>query len=171
MKIKFLIALLVASVALYAQAPTKTTITPSTTTPAPVVAYGAPISLENAKKIVAAGQAYAVSKQYTVVIAIVDTGGNLVVLEKQDNTQIGSIEVAIGKARTANNFKRPTKVFEDAIANGGAGARVLSLPAIPIEGGEPIYSSDGKIIGAIGVSGMSSVQDAEVARAGLAAFK
>ena len=166
MKVKLLIVLIAASFAALAQTPAKTA-----TTAAAVVAYGAPISLENAKKIVAAGQAYAVSKQYTVVIAIVDTGGNLVVLEKQDNTQIASIEVAIGKAKTANNFKRPTKALEDAIAAGGAGARVLALPATPIEGGEPIYSSDGKIIGAIGVSVMSSVQDAEVAKAGLAAFK
>ncbi len=143
----------------------------SQTTPAPIVAYGPPISLESAKKIVAAGEAFAVSKQYTVVIAIVDTGGNLVLLHKQDNTQIGSIEVAIGKAKTANNFKRPTKALEDALAGGGVGLRVLALPAFPIEGGEPIYSSDGKIIGAIGVSGMSAVQDEEVAKAGLAAHK
>ena len=169
MKIKLLILLVAVSFTTFAQTATKPTTPATTTTPAP--AYGAPISLENAKKIIAAGEAYAVSKQYTVIIVIVDTGGNLVALEKLDNTQIGSIEVAIGKAKTANNFKRPTKALEDALAGGGVGARVLSLPATPIEGGEPIYSSDGKIIGAIGVSGMSSAQDAEVAKAGLAAFK
>jgi glc operon protein GlcG len=163
---KIIIALLLVVSSLLASAQTT-----SPATPAPIVAYGPPISLESAKKIVAAGEAFAVGKQYTVVIAIVDTGGNLVLLHKQDNTQIGSIEVAIGKAKTANNFKRPTKALEDALSGGGVGLRVLALPAFPIEGGEPIYSSDGKIIGAIGVSGMSAVQDEEVAKAGLAAHK
>lgn len=138
-------------------------------TPAP--AYGPSITLEDAKKIVKGAEAYAISKQWTVAIVIVDTGGNLVLLEKFDNTQIGSIDVAIGKAKTANNFKRPSKVFEDAIAGGGAGARVLSLPnVVAIEGGEPILI-DGKVVGAIGVSGMSSAQDGEVVKAGLAALK
>lgn len=133
--------------------------------------YGEPISLENAKKVLSAAEAFALGKQWTVVIAIVDTGGNLVLLEKLDNTQYGSIDVAIGKAKTANNFKRSTKVFEDAIAGGGVGLRVLSLPgAVPIEGGELILSN-GKIIGAIGVSGMQAPQDAEVAKAGLAVIK
>jgi glc operon protein GlcG len=164
MKTKLFIILMIAGFSATAQAP-------AAAKPAPIVAYGAPISLESAKKIAAAGEAYAISKQYTVVIAIVDTGGNLVLLEKQDNTQIGSIEVAIGKAKTANNFKRPTKALEDALAGGGVGLRVLALPAFPIEGGEPIFSADGKIIGAIGVSGMSATQDEEVAKAGLAGYK
>jgi len=172
MKIKLLIALFISSFAALAQAPVKTTTPPATiVTSAPIVAYGIPITLDVAKKLIVAGEAFAISKQYTVIIVIVDTGGNLVALEKLDNTQIGSIEVAIGKAKTANNFKRPTKALEDAIAAGGSGARVLALPAIPIEGGEPIYSSDGKIIGGIGVSGMSSVQDGEVAKAALAVIK
>jgi glc operon protein GlcG len=132
------------------------------------VAYGTPITLESAKKILAAAEAFAASKQFTVAIAIVDTGGNLVAFEKMDNTQVGSIEVAMGKAKTANNFKRPTKALDDVLAGGGVGMRVLSLPAYPIEGGEPIFS-DGKIIGAIGVSGMSSAQDVEVVKAALAA--
>jgi len=140
-------------------------------TPPPAPLYGESISLENAKKVLHAAQAFAVSKQWTVVVAIVDTGGNLVALEKIDNTQIASIEVAIGKAKTANNFKRPTKALEDAIAGGGVGLRVLSLPgAVPIEGGELILSN-GKIIGAIGISGMSAAQDGEVARAGVAGLK
>ncbi len=142
---------------------------PATTT-APIVAYGTPISLENAKKILAVAESFAVSKQYTVAVAIVDTGGNLVAFEKMDNTQVGSIEVAMGKAKTANNFKRPTKALDDVLAGGGVGLRVLSLPAYPIEGGEPIFS-DGKIIGAIGVSGMSSAQDVEVVKAALAGVK
>jgi uncharacterized protein GlcG (DUF336 family) len=138
---------------------------------APVLTYGEPVSLENARKILKAGQAFATANQWTVVIAIVDSGGNLVALEKMDNTQLGSIDTAIGKAKSANNFKRPTKALEDALANGGVGLRVITLPnAVPIEGGELIIVN-GKIIGAIGVSGMSSAQDAEVARAGLAVLK
>lgn len=137
----------------------------------PIVPYGEPITLEAAKKILNAARAFAISKQWTVVIVIVDTGGNLVLLEKFDNTQIGSIDVAIGKAKTANNFKRPTKTFEEGIANGGAGLRVLNVPGIlPVEGGDPILVN-GKIIGAIGVSGMKSTEDEEVAKAGLAALK
>lgn len=133
--------------------------------------YGNSISLEDAKKMMSAAEALAKSKQWPVAIAIVDTGGNLVLVEKLDNTQIASIEIAIGKAKTANNFKRPTKAMEDAVAGGGAGLRILSVPgAFPMEGGEPIFSN-GKIIGAIGVSGVQSGQDAEVAKAGLAALK
>ncbi len=143
----------------------------SQTAPPPAPVYGEPISLENAKKVLHAAQAYALGKQWTVVVAIVDTGGNLVALEKIDNTQIASVEVAIGKAKTANNFKRPTKALEDAIAGGGVGLRVLSLPnAIPIEGGELILVN-GKIVGAIGISGMTAPQDGEVARAGVAVLK
>lgn len=136
-----------------------------------IVTYGNPITLEAAKKIVSAAEAFAVSKQWTVAIAIVDIGGNLVLLEKLDNTQIASIDIAIGKAKTANNFKRPTKAMEDAIAGGGAGLRLLALPGVfPIEGGDLILSN-GKIIGAIGVSGMQSVQDGEVVKAALAGLK
>jgi glc operon protein GlcG len=138
--------------------------------PAAPVPYGESVSLETAKKLAAAAETFATGKKWPVVIVIVDTGGNLVLLQKIDNTQVGSIEVAIGKARTANNFKRPTKAFEEAITNGGLGLRVLSLPdAVLIEGGEPIIV-DGKIIGAIGVSGVQASQDGEVAKAGLAAL-
>ena len=158
MKNRILIVLLLVSVASYGQQPA-----------AP--AYGESVTLETAKKIVAASEAFAKEKKWPVVIVIVDTGGNLVLLNKLDNTQIGSIDVAIGKAKTANNFKRPTKVFEDAVAGGGIGLRVLSLPnAVAIEGGEPIVI-DGKIVGAIGVSGVQANQDGEVAKAGLAALK
>jgi len=136
--------------------------------PASPLTYGEPINLETAKKIAAAGETFAIKNQWTVVISIVDTGGNIVLLQRMDNTQIGSLEVATGKARTANNFKRPTKAFEDAIAGGGPGARVLSIDGVyAIEGGEPIVVN-GKIVGGIGVSGMSSTQDEEVVKAGLA---
>jgi glc operon protein GlcG len=137
----------------------------------PIVMYGNPITLEAAKKVMSAAEAFAISKQWTVAIAIVDTGGNLVLMEKLDNTQVASIEIAIGKAKTANNFKRPTKALEDAVAGGGGGLRILAVPGVfPLEGGEPIFSN-GKIIGAIGVSGMQSGQDAEVVKAGLAVLK
>lgn len=138
-------------------------------TPAP--AYGAPISLEDAKKVVKAAETFAASKQWPVVIVIVDTSGNLVLLQKADNTQVGSVDVAIAKAKTANNFKRSTKAFEDALAAGGIGLRVLTVPnVIAVEGGELIIV-DGKIVGAIGVSGVQANQDGEVARAGLAVLK
>jgi glc operon protein GlcG len=138
---------------------------------APIVSYGESITLEAAKKMASAAEAFAVNNQWTVAIAIVDTGGNLVFFEKMEHTQIGSIEVAIGKAKTANNFKRPTKAMEDVVANGGGGLRILSIPGVfPIEGGEPIVVN-GKIVGGIGVSGMTSTQDEEVTKAGLAALK
>ena len=131
------------------------------------IPYGEPIRLEKAEKVMAAALQEAIKNNWNMAIAIVDAGGNLVLFKKMDNTQIGSIEVAMGKARTANNFKRPTKVFEDAVAGGGVGLRVLSLPTMTaLEGGEPIIV-DGKIIGAIGVSGALSTQDDQVAKAGL----
>jgi uncharacterized protein GlcG (DUF336 family) len=137
----------------------------------PVPQYGESIKLEMAKKLVSAGQAYAKTKQWPMAIAIVDTGGNIVLLERMDNTQLASIDVAIGKAKTANNFRRPTKVMEEAIAAGGAALRMLAVPGIfPVEGGEPIYF-DGKVIGGIGVSGMQPGQDGEVVRAAIASLK
>ena len=136
-----------------------------------VVAYGESITLEAAKKIAASCEAYAKQKQWTIVVAIVDIGGNLVLLQKMDNTQLGSIDVSIAKAKTANNFKRPTKAFDDQLAGGGAALRIFSVPGITaVEGGEPIFSN-GKIIGALGVSGMSPQQDGEVVKAGLANMK
>lgn len=121
------------------------------------------LTLEVAKQIAAAAEAEAIKNKWTVAIAIVDDGGNLVYLEKIDDTQIGSINVAIGKAKTAVSFKRPTKAMEDAIA-GGRNA-LLSLGQTTLEGGVPILN-DGKVIGAIGVSGVKSNEDAQVARAG-----
>lgn len=143
----------------------------STAQKSTVVAYGENITLAAAKKIAADCEKFATEKQWTIIVAIVDTGGNLVLLQKMDNTQIGSIDVAIAKAKTANAFKRPTKSFEDGIAAGGSSLRILSVPGItPVEGGEPIYSN-GKIIGALGISGMSSAQDGEVVKAALSALK
>jgi glc operon protein GlcG len=168
MKTKLLFALMLIAFSAFSQKEADKPIVKSSSAP---VAYGESITLEVAKKIVGAAEAFAVANQWTMAIAIVDTGGNLVFFEKMENTQVGSIEVAIGKAKTANNFKRPTKAMEDAVANGGVGLRVLAIPGVfPIEGGEPILFN-GKIIGAIGVSGMQSTQDEEVAKAGLAVLK
>jgi uncharacterized protein GlcG (DUF336 family) len=131
--------------------------------------YGAPISLDVAKKVAAAAVAEAKKNNFTMVVSIVDSSGSLTYLEKIDGTQIASVDVAIGKARTANNFKRPTKVFDEGVA-GGRNV-LLSLPdAILIEGGIPLIV-DGKIIGAIGVSGGTSQQDGQVAEVAVATLK
>ncbi len=133
--------------------------------------YGPNISLENAKKAAAPALAEARKNNWTMVVAIVDAAGDLVYYEKMDNTQLGSSQVAIGKARSAVRFKRPTKVFQDAVAGGGAGVRMLGLEgAVPLEGGIPIVM-DGKIVGAIGVSGDSSDRDGICAKAGADALK
>jgi len=133
--------------------------------------YGPPISVENAKKAAAAALAEAVKNHWTMAVAVVDPAGVLVYYEKTDNTQIGSANVSINKARSAALYKRPTKAFQDALAGGGAGLRVMALEgAVPVEGGVPIIS-DGKIIGAIGVSGDASENDGKCAVAGAAAIK
>jgi glc operon protein GlcG len=133
--------------------------------------YGLSITLENAKKAAVPALAEATKNNWSVAVAIVDPAGNLVYYEKMDNTQLGSANVAIDKARSAALFKRPTKAFQDALAAGGDGLRLLRLQgATPIEGGFPIVS-DGKIVGAIGVSGATSAQDAQCAKAGADSFK
>jgi glc operon protein GlcG len=132
--------------------------------------YGLPINLENAKKAAAPALAEASKNNWTVAVAIVDTGGYLVYFEKIDNTQLGSANVAIEKARSAALFKRPTKVFQDGLAAGGDGLRFLRLEgAVPTEGGIPLLM-DGKIVGAIGVSGGTSQQDGQCAKAGAQIF-
>jgi glc operon protein GlcG len=133
--------------------------------------YGPPIGIENATKVMAAAEAEAVKNNWAVVISIIDSGGHIVMLHRRDDVQLSSIELAEGKARTALMFKRPTKVLDDAIAGGGGGLRFLALKDIvPLEGGMPILL-DGKIVGAIGVSGVLSSQDAQIARTGLEALK
>ncbi|MGD0037519.1 MAG: heme-binding protein [Bacteroidota bacterium] len=126
------------------------------------------LTLEAAKKLAALAESEAMKNKWTMVIVIVDDGGNVMYLERMDNTQIGSIEVATQKAKTAISFKRPTKTFEERAL---AGRNVLlALPgAIPIEGGLPIVI-DGQYLGGIGVSGGSSDQDGIVAKAALDAF-
>ena len=128
--------------------------------------YGAPINLEAAKKIAASAIAEARKNNWTMAVAILDIGGDLDYFEKMDGTQTGSVRVAIGKARSAVLFKRPTKVWEDVVASGGGGLRILGLEgAVPIEGGLPLLM-DGKIVGAIGVSGGTAQQDGMAAKAG-----
>ena len=131
-------------------------------------AYGLPITIERAKQVAMPALAEARRNQWTMAVAIVDTAGDLVYFEKMDTTQAGSIDVAIDKARSAARFKRPTKAFQDTLAGGGEGLRVLALRgAVAVEGGVPIVI-DGKIVGAIGVSGGTSQQDGQCARAGAA---
>ncbi len=133
--------------------------------------YGAPIALEQARKAATAALAEAAKNKWTMVAAVVDPGGNLVYYEKMDNTQLASANVAIDKARSAATYKRPTKAFQDALAAGGAGLRILRLPgAMPLEGGIPLLS-DGKIVGAIGLSGDTSEHDAQCAAVGAAVVK
>jgi uncharacterized protein GlcG (DUF336 family) len=133
--------------------------------------YGAPISLESAKKAAAAAAAEARKNNWNMAIAITDTAGDLVYLEKMDATQTGSVMIALDKARAAAQFKRPTKVFQDVVAGGGGGLRILGLRgAVPIDGGLPIVM-DGKIVGAIGVSGAAGDQDAQCSKAGVDALK
>jgi len=133
--------------------------------------YGADISLEQAKRAVAAGQAEARKNGWPVAIAVVDNHGFLVAYEKMDNTQTASVQVAIDKAASAAIYRRPTKVFQDLVAKGGEGTRVMNLRgASTVEGGLPIVIG-GKIAGGIGVSGVASDQDGVVAKAGADALK
>lgn len=121
------------------------------------------LTLAAAKKIAAAAEETAAQNNWAVVIAIVDEGGHLVYLSRADGTQYGSVDVAMRKAQTSAAFKRPTKVFEDAIA-GGRMALLGLEAAVPLEGGLPLVL-DGKVIGAVGVSGVTSQQDGVVAKA------
>ena len=133
--------------------------------------YGLSINLETAKKVAASAIAEARKNNWTMAVAITDTGGNLIYFEKMDSTQTGSVRVAIGKSRSAVLFKRPTKALQDTVAAGGEGIRMLRLEgAVPIEGGLPLLM-DGKIIGAIGVSGGTSQQDGVAAKAGADTLK
>jgi glc operon protein GlcG len=133
--------------------------------------YGPSVVAEQAKTVAAAAVAEARKNQWTMAIAIVDISGDLVYFERMDHTQVGSVDVAIAKARAAARFKRPTKAFQDALAAGGEGWRILSLDgAVAVEGGLPLMSG-GKIVGAIGASGGTSQQDGVSAAAGAATLK
>ena len=124
------------------------------------------LTLDAAKKIASAAEAEAKKRGATVVIVVVDDGGHLLLLERLDDTQVASVEVGIGKARTAAIFRRPSKVFEDQVRDGRIAA--LALPgATPLQGGLPIVH-EGKVIGAIGVSGNTPQEDEDIAKAGAA---
>ena len=122
------------------------------------------LTLALAKRIAAAAEEVANKNNWNMFIAIVDDGGNLMYLERMDESQLGSLDVSIAKARCALLFKRPTKALEDAVAGGRA--VVMTLPnAVPVEGGLPLTAYE-KIVGAIGISGATSPQDGIVAKAG-----
>ena len=124
------------------------------------------LTLDAAKKIAAAAEAEAKKRGATVVIAVVDDGGYLLVLERLDDTQVASVDVGIAKARTAAIFRRPSKVFEDQIRDGRVAALALT-GATPLQGGIPIVIN-GKVIGAVGVSGNSPQEDEDIAKVGAA---
>jgi uncharacterized protein GlcG (DUF336 family) len=127
------------------------------------------LTLGAAKKMVAAAEAEAMKNKWNVVIAVVDDGGHLIYLQRMDGTQTGSIDVAVGKARTAMAFKRPTKVFDE-LAKTRPSIVSIGEGAVLLEGGVPI-SAEGQVIGAMGVSGVTSQQDAQIAEAGVAALE
>ena len=138
---------------------------------AQVPQYGTNVNHEQARKAIAAAVAESRKQNLPMAIAVVDTAGMLVAFERMDNTQYGSVAVSQDKAASAALYRRPTKVFQDVLAAGGAGLRVLTLRgANAVEGGVPLMA-DGKIIGAIGVSGGSAEQDGVVAKAGIDGMK
>ena len=135
------------------------------------MSYGPSINLENAKQVAAAALAEVRKNNWTMAVAVVDGNGDLVYYEKMDDTPLGSTIVCQEKARSAARFKRPTKAFQDALAAGGEGWRILSLEgAVAVEGGVPLMMG-GRIIGAIGASGGTSQQDGMTAAAGAGAIK
>src|SRR5215813_3823793 len=137
---------------------------------APPPPYGAPITLEQAKKVLAGAEAEAKKNNWPVVIWVLDSGGQPVAMQRLDNAQWGSVDIAKEKARSAVALRRPTKALQDLIAQGGANLRLLTLGYSVLEGGIPIVA-DGKIIGSVGVSGVTSQQDAQIAQAGIDALK
>ena len=135
------------------------------------MSYGQSITLEDAKRVAAAALKEAAANQWTMAVAVVDTHGDLVYFEKMDGTPLGSTLVCQDKARSAARFKRSTKVFQDMLATGGDGVRVLRIQgAVPVEGGLPILK-EGLVVGAVGLSGGTSPQDGQCAQAGLTAVK
>ena len=133
--------------------------------------YGPSVTLDQAKKAAAAALAEVRANKWIMAVAVVDTAGLLVYFEKMDGTQSGSVAVAQAKARSAALFQRPTKMFQDALAAGGEGLRVLALEgAVPVEGGLPLLVG-GRVAGAIGLSGGTSAQDGQCAQAGVDALK
>ncbi len=127
--------------------------------------YGQPISLESAKRVAAAAEAFASDKGWPVVIAIFDSGGRLKLLHRLDQSNLAAVELAQKKAKTSVDFRRPTKAFEEIVAGGGSRLLSIASEVVALEGGLPLFAN-GAVIGSIGVSGMSSAEDGEVAAAG-----
>jgi glc operon protein GlcG len=164
--IKFIATAAIAAVLLSPLSASAQTPLPS---PGSLPPYGPGVGLDLAKKMLAAAEAEARKNGWQEAIAVVDSGGRLVAFFRMDNTQLASIDIALGKAITANNVKRPTKALQDSVAPGNSTPRMQGLPGItPVDGGLPIVI-DGKVVGAIGAAGAAANQDAEVAAAGLAA--
>jgi uncharacterized protein GlcG (DUF336 family) len=133
--------------------------------------YGAPITLEQARKVMAAAEAEMKKNNWAMSIAIVDSGGHLILLQRADGSQFAGAKVAEDKAWSAAAYKRPGKAFQDRLATGGTELRILQLRGVSaLDGGDPIVV-DGKIIGGIGVSGGAGEQDGQVAKAGAGALK
>jgi glc operon protein GlcG len=138
---------------------------------AQVPQYGSNVTLEQARKVAAAADAEAKKNGWPMAIAVVDTAGQLVYFQRAENTQTASLQVSQDKAVSSAMYRRPTKAFQDVLAKGGDGWRVLTLRnASAVEGGTPLVV-DGKIIGAVGVSGAASDQDGQCAKAGADALK
>lgn len=133
--------------------------------------YGAPITLEQAKKVLAAAEAEMKKNNWLMSIAILDSGGHLVLFQRSDGSQFAGARIAVDKAWSAVGFKRPGKAFQDRLATGGVETRILQLRGVSaLDGGDPIVV-DGKIVGSIGVSGGSGEQDGQVSKAGAAGLK
>jgi glc operon protein GlcG len=131
--------------------------------------YGPAVSLETARNLIAAAKVEATKNKWRLAIAVVDTSGAIVAMERMDDTLLVSAQLAVDKARSANGFKRPTKALQDAVTSGFT--PLLSLQgATAVEGGVPIVQG-GKIVGAIGVSGANATEDGQVAAAALATLK
>ncbi len=144
---------------------------PAAPAPPPRASYGESLTLDMAKKVVAGAEAEAAKNGWNMAIAVVDTGSNLVVLHRMDQTQLGSLRLAEGKAHTALEFRRPSRFMQDAVTAGGVGNWWLGVPGVvALEGGVPILVG-GKVAGAIGVSGAAAAQDAQTAQAGADALK
>src|SRR5262245_48367898 len=131
--------------------------------------YGPPLTLEQAKKAMAGAEAEAVKNQWGVVIVIVDPGGHPLMMQRLDNVQWGSVTIAHEKAKSAVALRRPTKALQELIGQGGANLRLLTIPYSVLEGGIPIVVN-GKVAGGIGVSGVTSQQDAQIGQAGIDAL-
>jgi glc operon protein GlcG len=143
----------------------------STTLCAHAQTYGPPISLEQARRVMAAAEAEVKRNNWTMAIAIVDSGGHLVLFQRTDGTQFAGSKIAEDKAWSAAAYKRPGKVFQDRLAKGGEEMRILFLRGVSAaDGGDPIVV-DGRVIGGIGVSGGSGEQDGAVSKAGAGALK